>query len=289
MAAIDGRTTLTGLMGWPVAHSLSPAMHNAAAAALSLNFAYIPLPVHPDAVGWAVAGLAALGFRGANVTVPHKAAVIPYLNRLTPAPTAIGAVNTIVVDGSGPGAQLVGHNTDWSGFLADLDEQAVALAGRACVVLGAGGSARAVVYALMQRGARASVFARRHEQALALAADLRPHARRSAILETGAWTDLHLIGADFDRPLIINTTPVGMAGDGRSPWPDNQPLPPDSFVYDLVYHPAQTRLLQQAEVAACGWSNGLGMLLHQASQAFELWTGQTPDLAVMRAALTAHT
>ncbi|NUQ39601.1 MAG: shikimate dehydrogenase, partial [Caldilineales bacterium] len=139
---------LTGLIGWPVAHSRSPAMHNAAFAAAGIDGVYLPLPVHPERVGEAVAGLRALGFRGANVTIPHKEAVIPHLHTLSPAAQAIGAVNTIIVQADGV---LQGENTDAPGFLADLHEQGVSLAevqAGGALILGAGGSARAVAYAL---------------------------------------------------------------------------------------------------------------------------------------------
>ena len=138
---IDGKTRLIGLIGYPVAHTLSPAMHNAAAAALGLNVTYVPLSVAPERLPDALRGLIALGFRGVNVTVPHKEAVLPQLDAIFPAARVIGAVNTIVV-GDG---RLTGFNTDWSGFLSDLERYRLALYGRDCLVLGAGGSARAVV------------------------------------------------------------------------------------------------------------------------------------------------
>ncbi len=146
-------TTLTGLLGYPVAHSHSPAMHQAAAAALGIDLTYIAMPVPPDDLPAAVRGLCALGFRGANVTVPHKQAVLPLMDDLSDAARTLGAVNTIVIErpgdlsDAGP-AVLRGHNTDWSGFLADLDALDIPVDGRDCLVLGAGGSARAVVYAL---------------------------------------------------------------------------------------------------------------------------------------------
>ncbi len=179
---MNGKTQLIGIIGWPVSHSFSPAMHNAAAADLGINWAYLPLPVHPDLVAEAMAGLPALGLRGANVTVPHKQAIIPHLHGLGEGARAIGAVNTIVV-GAGGSAEplrptsdspLTGYNTDWTGFLDDLATADVDVADRDCLVLGAGGSARAVVYALAQRGGRVRVLARRIEQAQSLVADLAP-------------------------------------------------------------------------------------------------------------------
>lgn len=279
---ITGNTQLIGLIGWPVSHSRSPALHNAAAAALGLDWAYVPLPVRPDDLTTAVSALPALGFRGVNVTVPHKQAVIPLLAELDEGAAALGAVNTILV---GTNGRLTGYNTDWTGFQADLAEQGVVVNGRTCLVLGAGGSARAVVYALARLGGRVQVLARRPEQAAQLAADLQPHLTNSLLRER-PLTDLPRIAAQTEAPLIVNTTPLGMTPHtDQSIWPDALPMPPGSFVYDLVYNPARTKLMAQAEAAGCQASNGLGMLLHQGAQAFALWTGQQPDLAVMAAAL----
>jgi len=278
---MDGKTQLFGLLGWPVGHSYSPAMHNAAAAALGLNWAYVPLPARPEQLGNALRGLVALGFRGANVTVPHKEAVLPHLDAVYPAARIIGAVNTIVI-GDG---RLTGFNTDWSGFLADLESHRLALYGRDCLVLGAGGSARGVVYALLRRGCRVTVLARRPEQAQQLVADMA-RAFPEATLRADELRAAIGVAAGLDEPIIINTTPLGMAGAnvGLSPWPD-APLPAGAFVYDLVYNPRQTRLLQQAEADGRRAANGLGMLVRQAAEAFEIITGRRPDAQVMQEAV----
>ena len=280
---LTAKTQLTGLLGWPVGHSVSPAMHNAAAAALGLDWAYVPLPVRPEALPLALGGLAALGFRGVNVTVPHKAAVLSYLDAVYPVAQLIGAVNTIVV-GDG---RLTGFNTDWSGFLADLDDHGLALGGRECVVLGAGGSARAVVYALASVGARVTVLARRPEQAAQLVAELGT-ALPGATLTTGALAAAAEVVGGIYHPILVNTTPLGMAGANaeQSPWPAGAPLPADAFVYDLVYNPPLTPLLRQAQAAGCRVANGLGMLVNQAAEAFELWTNHKPDREVMRRAVS---
>jgi shikimate dehydrogenase len=286
---ITGSTRLAGLMGWPVGHSLSPAIHNALAAALKLDFAYVPLPVPPAAVGQAVAGLAALGFLGVNVTVPHKEAVLPYLDYLEPAAQAIGAVNTILVTDRLPPAAggrtpaperrfLVGDNTDWTGFLEDLMALGLNVAGEECLVLGAGGSARAVVYALHHAGSRVRLFARRVEQAQALARALQVAApcHNLADLATASYR------WEREPVLIVNTTPLGMAPDvDASPWPEHRPLPAHAFVYDLVYNPTETKLMRQARAAGCRSTNGLGTLVRQGAHAFRLWTGQEADLNVM--------
>jgi shikimate dehydrogenase len=276
-------------------------MHNAAAAALDLDVVYLPLPVAPGMVEDALRGLKALGFLGANVTVPHKQAVIPFLERIDPAARALGAVNTIritpVSDAQSadsrpqsPILKLHGFNTDWSGFLADLRRYGITVQGRSCLVLGAGGAARAVAYALAKSGGSVTVFARRPAQAEELVADLQGHLHQAAAspvasLQAAPWTALPE-SRKVEAPLIVNSTPVGMHPQkGASPWPDDLAFPPGSEVYDLIYNPPQTRLMQQAWSAGCRTENGLGMLIQQGALAFEIWTGLKPPLEVMAAAL----
>jgi shikimate dehydrogenase len=282
MNPINGKTQLIGLIGWPVSHSFSPAMHNAAAQALGLNWVYLPLPVAPEQVATAVSGLSSLGFRGVNITVPHKQAVMPLLDELEAGAKAIGAVNTIVVQANG---RLVGHNTDWSGFLADLAMHNIPVDGRDCLILGAGGSARAVAYGLAQSGARLHILARRLAQADQVIEDLRPY-HPHATFSSQPITQLAQTAAALHTPLIINSTPLGMTPNKTSsPWPANIPFPKNATVYDLIYNPRQTQLMQQAEKAGCRAVNGLGMLVQQGAKAFALWTGVEPDTAVMAAAI----
>ncbi len=282
---------LTGLLGWPVSHSRSPAMHNAAFAAAGMNGVYVPLAVPPERLAAAIAGLVALGFRGANVTIPHKQAVMPYVNEVSPAAVAIGAVNTLVVrqDGS-----LYGDNTDAPGFLADLQEQGVDLDGLAtagALVLGAGGSARAVAYALAGHGIPTLVVSRRGEQAQALVASLLLHLPRhpsapvaAPLLTAQPWSSLAALAGRVS--LVVNCTPLGMTPQvDISPWPDEIALGPAQIAYDLVYNPPDTRFLIQARASGAGAINGLGMLLHQGALAWEAWTGQPAPLAAMREAL----
>jgi len=290
-AQISGKTQLTGLIGWPVTHSLSPAMHNAAASDLGLDLAYLPLAVHPDRLAAAVQGLVALGFRGVNVTVPHKETVMPLLDIIDPAATSIGAVNTIVISHQPSAVSrqspiLTGYNADWSGFLADLRLSEVEVAGRECLILGAGGSARAVAYGLATAGSLVHLFARREEQAQQVVAGLASHCP-SGSLFAHHWPALHHANSDFpEAALIVNTTPLGMVPRvDISPWPERVALPPAAFVYDLVYNPADTLLLRQARAAGLQASNGLGMLLQQGAQAFKLWTGLEPDLEIMARSL----
>ena len=275
---INGKTQLVGIIGWPVSHSFSPKMHNAAFAELGLNWIYLPFPVEPQNVATAVSGLAASGVRGINVTVPHKQAVIPLLDEIEDGAQAIGAVNTIVMDANG---RLIGYNTDWSGFLADLVEQKVTIAERDCLVLGAGGSARAIAYALAHAGGKVQILARRIEQASALVKDLKPYFVAD-VLQERPLSDLATIANQNKAPIIVNTTPLGMTPNiAQSVWPDELAFPPNSFIYDLVYNPPQTKIMRQAQKNGCGTSNGLGMLVHQGALAFELWTGQKPNLDLM--------
>ena len=285
---INGKTKLIGLLGWPVSHTKSPILHNAVSTEHGQNMVYLPLSVHPDAIEAAVRGLPALGFTGVNVTVPHKQAVMPLLDHIDPAAQAIGAVNTIHftphADGSYP-PHASGYNTDWIGLQQDLKQQEVAFNGRDTLVLGAGGSARAVVYMLLAANAKVALFARRLEQAEKLAQDMLvhfPHGR----LTTHTLNQLPLQATTAQAPLIIHTTPVGMHPHvDHSVWPDDLPFPAGAYLYDLVYTPAHTKIMQQAQAAGCGTSSGLGMLLGQAAEAYRLWTGINPDLDIMKRAL----
>ena len=298
MVNINGKTQLIGVFGWPVAHSFSPAMHNAAAADLGLNWAYVPMAVHPDDVETAVRCLPSLGFRGINITVPHKQTILPHLDAASTGAQALKAVNTIVVEWPSTDdeqqttnnkqhppaseAGLVGYNTDWSGFMADLDELDIDVSGRDCIVIGAGGSARAVAYGLGTVGGRVQVLSRRVEQAEKLVADLRPFFV-DGVLRERPFAQLPDAVAECAAPLIVNTTPVGMSPNSDdTPWPQALSFPDNAIIYDLVYNPAQTSFMQQAQAAGCRAINGLGMLVHQGALAFQLWTGIMPNVQLMR-------
>lgn len=284
------------LLGYPLSHSLSPAMHNATLAHVGLSdWRYDAMPAPPERLGEAVAALRSADYAGANVTVPHKESVIPFLDGLTPVAQAIGAVNTILKEprplGSpsperekharerrAGGEALVGHNTDAAGLLADLHAHGVKLPQRVVMVIGAGGAARAAVAACASVGARVRVVARRREQALRLQS-LIPH------LGIFDWGELGFIQASDGVTLILNSTPIGMSPNvHESPWPEAVPLPPDAFVYDMIYNPAETQLVRQASEHGLRAANGLGMLVEQGALAFELWTGQPAPRVVMRAA-----
>jgi shikimate dehydrogenase len=267
-SAFSRQPSVVGLIGWPVEHSRSPAMHNAAFIALGLDWRYILLPTPPDQVEAVVARIRSGELQGANVTIPHKQAVMPFLDEIDPAAQSVGAVNTIVRRDN----RLFGFNTDTVGFKRALLETGPAVSDQPCAVLGAGGSARAVVYVLRELGAHITVYARNVEKARALHSDGRP---LEALNEINSATKL-----------IVNTTPVGLSPDiDASPWPDDAPLPKDALIFDLLNNPACTRFMQQAKQAGLHAVNGWNMLVYQGAAAFAKWTGVEPPIAVMKQAL----
>lgn len=279
---IDGRTALAFLLGYPVAHSLSPAMHQAAFAAAGLNAVYLPWAVASDRLAVAVAGLRSLeNLLGANVTVPHKEAAAPLLDARTTEAEALGAVNTIVREGT----RLVGDNTDGAGFLAALAETWPDRdPGRPAVLLGAGGAARAVAVSLARAGARELTLVNRTPaRARELAALVRARAPACRVRVeplTPAWRPAGIPSAC----LLVNTSPVGLRPDDP-PLFDYGLLRPPLAVCDLIYNPPETPLLAAARAGGCPAANGLSMLLHQGALAFERWTGRPAPRATMRAAL----
>ncbi len=281
---ITGTTAVVGVMGFPVAHSLSPPMQNAAFAALGLDWVYVPFAVAPENLPAAVAAVTALGLRGVNLTIPHKAAVLPLLDRVTPAAAAIGSVNTLAVTPDG----LLGHSTDGPGFLRALTERGFMPAGTSVVVLGTGGAARAVVGALAQAGVTRITVAARHPDR---AAPLRDVAARLAPAPVAVaihpWDAPAVATALTEAQLLVNATSVGMAPKiAQSPVPTGW-LHPELWVYDLVYTPRRTALLCAAAQVGCPVVDGTAMLVHQGAEAFTLWTGCEAPIAVMEAALLA--
>ncbi len=265
-------TRFAGVIGWPVGHSLSPRMHNAAFRALGLDWAYLAFPIDPDHVVQAVRGLFRAGCSGLNVTIPHKHAVIECCSAVTPAVAAIGAANTLIPDGDGG---MTGDNTDAEGFLRALDEAApIDLDGAEVLLIGAGGAAKAVAFALKGRGARLRVANRSEEKCAALG---EPVAFTREALEDAASTAV----------LVVNATSLGM---GSNEVPAELPLDalgPSSVAYDLVYRAGRTPWLAAAAVNGARTVDGLGMLLHQGAAAFRQWTGVEPPLDAMRAGLAA--
>jgi shikimate dehydrogenase len=276
-------------MGWPIAHSLSPVMHNAAFEALGMNWRYVPLPVRPGQVGAAVEGLKALGFRGCNVTVPHKEAVIPHLDHVPSRVAEFGAVNTLILDRDADGrCAITGKNTDVQGFVHALRQDGFDPRERRVLIVGAGGAARGVIYGLCEaQAAEVTVLNRTPERAAALVADLSAQAGDTD-LRFDALTQDALARYAGEAELLIQATTVGMWPHVEaSIWPDDLPMPVHLAVCDLVYRPIETRLLRQARAGGAVAIDGLGMLIGQGALSFEMWTGVWPPEDVMRAACEA--
>ena len=264
---ITGKTVLYGIIGNPVSHSLSPAMHNAALAANGINGVYLPFPA-PD-IEDAVRGIRGLGIQGASVTIPHKEKVMVLLDEVESVAMRIGAVNTIIRITD----KLIGMNTDWLGATRTLEE-ARDLRDAEVVLVGAGGSARAIGFGLLERGASLVLCSRTESRGRSLADDLGC-----------SWVSLSDVET-LSGNILVNATSVGMQpGVGETPVP-GAILSRFQVVMDIVYAPLKTRLLQEAEAAGCTIINGLEMLLYQGVAQFELWTGETAPVDVMRKALT---
>jgi shikimate dehydrogenase len=265
-----------GLIGYPLGHSLSPKIHAAALQACELQGDYSLFPIHPDdqqGLKDLLARVRAGEIHGLNVTIPHKQHVIEFMDELTPTAQAIGAVNTIYMRND----KLIGDNTDAAGFLADLKKfmaespsptgRGAGVRGKSAIVLGAGGSARAVVYSLLSDGWNVTLAARRHEQAQQFRDSFPSH---------------HLLFATFNiQPLtfnlIVNTTPLGMTPNiETSPLDEYKALSKHAFIYDLVYNPRETKLVRDARAQGLSATTGLGMLIEQAALSFEIWTGHAP-------------
>ena len=260
------------MLGWPLEHTLSPAIHNAALRRLGIDWRYYAFRVPPEDLPAAVAGLRALGGMGANVTMPHKESVIGLLDDLSGDARAIGAVNTIqrIAD------RLIGHNTDLDGFVQFLEGDAgVEVAGKRALVLGAGGVARAVVKALGDLGARSvAIAARSPDRGEGVVRLLTP---QTGVVEK--WESAGGLAARSD--LLINATPIG--GEGDDPLA-GVPFSAGQVVIDLVYTPPETRLVQRAREAGCEAWGGVGMLVRQAAASFRIWTGQDSPIETMSAA-----
>jgi len=274
-APVTGHTRVAGVIGDPVRHSLSPAILNAAFAAVGLDWVYVAFPVAAGRAADALAAMRTLDLGGLSVTMPHKAAIAALVDGLSPEAELLGAVNCVAREGD----RLVGHNTDGDGFVTAVAAEAGwHPGGRRCVVLGAGGAARAVVAALARSGAAEVVVVNRSPNAARAAIAVAPSCAR-----VGTAADID--GAE----LVVNATPVGMVGG-----PDPSGLPVDvgslgrgHLVVDLVYHPLRTPWLDAAASRGATTLDGIGMLVHQAAMAFHLWTGVEAPIAAMRAAAVA--
>ncbi len=278
---ITGQTRLLGVIGYPIAHTLSPVMHNAALSVLQqqmpeLDFVYLPFPVQPDQLSAAIAGFAAMGLQGFNVTIPHKQAILPFLSQVSAIAKAVGAVNTVWRTEQG----WAGTNTDVQGFLAPLrsDQRDWQTA----VIMGSGGAARAVVAACAELGFKQIAVVGRNPGKLA---QFKQSWQGVDQLTVHLWPDLSQLLPQTG--LLVNATPIGM-----HPHHDQSPLstadltllPASALVYDLIYTPRPTLLLQQAGQSGLGAIDGLEMLVQQGAAALEIWLQHPVPVAVMRQA-----
>lgn len=268
---ISGVTRVAGLIGDPVRHSLSPALHNAAYRELELDWVYVAFEVPDGAVRPALDGARALGLVGLSVTMPHKAAAAAACDECTPDATTLRSVNTVTVRDDG---SLFGESTDGDGFLAAVRDAGHPVEGIAALVLGAGGAARAVALALARVGATVTITARRDDAA-----------GQAAALTGGSTCGWDERGKAAERVgMVVNATPVGMGGSAELPVPPES-LGPGQVLVDLVYHPLETPLLRAARGRGAAVVDGLGMLVQQAALQVERWTGRPAPVVAMRAAV----
>ncbi len=270
------------MLGDAVRNSLSPRIHNAAFAALRLNWCYVAFPVPRDRLGDALRGLAALGVAGANVTVPHKEAAVAYLDETSDEARAIGAVNTVRVDGR----RLIGHNTDGEGLLDALRADGrLAVAGIRAVIIGAGGAARAAAFARARAGAAAIAIANRNWDRARALADAVRRAFPACAVDAVPLGGSGVAGALREAALLIQATTVGGGAQREAAPVDPAALHPHLFVMDMIYEPRETVLLRAARDRGCRTLGGLPMLVYQGARAFEIWTGQPAPVGVMREAV----
>jgi shikimate dehydrogenase len=278
MSTISGKTIVCGVIGDPIEHTMSPVMHNTAFQALGLDYVYVPFRVKGNDLGKAIDGMRAFHFRGLNVTIPHKIAVMPLLDKIDPVAERIGAVNTIANDDG----ILTGYNTDASGFLQALLDKGIDPKGKTVLVVGAGGAARAICFILAERGVKLHILNRKleldwaHDLARRVASHYTISVSAGELNRDNLKKSLH--GAD----IMVNATSVGM-----DPKPDQTPVDADLLrrdivIVDIVYHPLQTLLMKQAQAAGAMTISGLDMLAWQGALAFEKWTGKKPPVDLMR-------
>lgn len=264
---VSGKTKIVGIFGYPIEHTLSPLMHNAAFEKLSIDMCYVPFRVSPDALPAAVEAIKSLNLPGVNITVPHKEKVIPLLDKVDKEASFISAVNTIV---NSEGI-LTGYNTDGRGFMSSLSEEGISVEGKDIFIIGSGGGARAISYYLSEKASKLSLFDIDKPKAEKLVGDLSKIRNNVFLLD-----DIKSIGKS---DIIINATPLGLKPDDPLPF-DPELITSEMVIYDLVYK--ETGLLMEAKARGAKAINGSGMLLWQGALAFELWTGVKPPVDVMR-------
>ena len=274
---ITGKTAVYGIFGYPVKHSLSPLMQNAAFRELGIDAVYVPFEVLPESLKEAVDGVRALGIKGLNVTVPHKERIVEFLDYLSDDAEILSAVNTV----KNENGELTGYNTDAEGFLRSLLEEGVELEGKKALMFGAGGAARAVGYALLKGGVKfLNIVNRNFPRAKAVGELLGK--RGNVLVYPLKESTIEILLEDVD--LIVNTTSVGMKSEDPVLF-DYSKIPEGITVVDIIYNPPETPLLKAAKERGCKTVNGLGMLVHQGAVAFEIWTGEKAPVETMREVL----
>jgi shikimate dehydrogenase len=279
---ISGKTRICGVIGDPIEHTLSPIIHNAAFQELKVDFLFLAFKVKPAEVGNAVNGMRALNIRGLNVTMPHKTSVVKHLDRVDLSAQIVNSVNTILNKEN----LLFGFNTDGVGALKALKENGVELKGRKVLLLGAGGAARAIAYALAKEADEIALLNRTVKPAQALAKVLERTLNKKVTAGSLSPNDVALNLSDSD--ILVNATSVGMR-----PNVDQTPVPskllrPDLSVMDIVYNPLETKLAKEAKAAGAKVINGVEMLIYQGAASLELWIGKSAPVAVMRQAALKH-
>jgi shikimate dehydrogenase len=276
---ITGKTKNLGVIGWPVEHSLSPSMQNAALQAARLDYIYIAMAIEPDNLAAAVDGIKKIGFKGFNVTIPHKAAIMDCLDEIDEGARVIGAVNTVAEENG----RWKGYNTDWLGFIQSAKNKDIAIKNKNAVLIGAGGAASAVLWGFITSGIKNITLAVRNPAKAQLVADKFSRYIKIAAID---WQGEKYRAALNDCDILVNCTPLGMApntnGMPNVYW---EALKKSAAVCDLIYTPEKTRFLAEGEQNGHKIMNGEGMLVGQGAAAFAKWTGVEPDLNVMASAL----
>ncbi len=279
--ALSGKTKTLCVIGDPIEHTMSPAMHNAAIKALGLDLVYVAFHVKPEMLKQAIEGFRALGIAGINVTIPHKVAAMQWLDEVDPVARAIGAINTIKYEGG----KLSGRNTDADGAARAMMAAGVALKGSKAAMLGAGGAARAVGFALAREGASVRIVYRREDASMAadLARDIRG-IFPSASIDTVLMDNAGIGEACRDSTILVNATPIGMHPRSDETLVDPTFLHGRLCVFDVVYNPLETRLVKDARKAGCKVVLGIDMLIYQGAMALEWWTGKDAPVDIMKRA-----
>jgi shikimate dehydrogenase len=279
MMNVSGETAVYGVIGNPIVHTLSPAMQNAAFEAIGLDAVFLAFDVPVGEAEYAVRGVRGLGIRGLNVTMPHKETVLPFLDEVDETARVLGSVNTILNhDG-----RLRGFNTDGAGAHHALEESGVTLAGKKLILLGAGGAAKAVAYALGREVAELVIINRTSQKADAIARTVNEKFHKK--IATGSFSPDTIQKSLQDADILINATAAGMCPRQKESLVKKAWLKPDLTVMDIVYDPVETQLAKDAKAAGAHVVSGLEMLLHQGAASFEIWTGKAAPLAAMRQAL----